>query len=111
MFNVNHFWLFALATLLLNLTPGNDFIYVATRSLGGGVRAGIISAFGITAGLVVHVTASVLGLSVVLAKSAFAFSLIKYVGAAYLIYLGIRMLVTKAESLSNINQKHQHKIS
>ncbi|HLG34385.1 MAG TPA: LysE family transporter, partial [Bacteroidia bacterium] len=88
MFDINNFWLFALATLLLNLTPGNDFIYVATRSLSGGIRAGIISAFGISAGLVVHIVASVLGLSVVLAKSAFIFNLIRYVGAAYLIYLG-----------------------
>src|SRR5262245_39315305 len=107
MFDINHFWLFASATLLLNLTPGNDFIYVATRSLSGGVRAGIISALGITAGLFVHVTASVLGLSVLLAKSAIAFSVIKYVGAAYLIYLGIKMLITKTQLIHDNNSQSQ----
>ena len=111
MFDINNFWLFALATLLLNLTPGNDFIYVATRSLSGGIRAGIISAFGISAGLVVHIVASVFGLSVVLAKSAFIFNLIRYVGAAYLIYLGVKMLVTKSESLSGINSSAENKLS
>src|SRR5690242_8774434 len=105
MFNINNFWLFALATLLLNLTPGNDFIYVATRALGGGIRAGIISAFGITAGLFIHVTASVLGLSALLAKSALAFNIIKYVGAVYLIYLGMKMLITKTRSFST-SQPH-----
>ena len=111
MFSINNFWLFALATLLLNLTPGNDFIYVATRSLSSGIRAGIISAFGISAGLVIHITASVLGLSVVLAKSAFVFNLIKYVGAGYLIYLGIKMLVTKAQNMSGINSSQENKLS
>ena len=111
MSGINNFWLYALAVLLLNLTPGNDFIYVAARSLSRGIRAGIISAFGISAGLVVHVTASVLGLSVVLAKSAFAFNLIKYIGAAYLIYLGIKMLVTKTQTLSGINSEQENKLS
>src|SRR5258705_13991462 len=107
MFGINNFWLFALATLLLNLTPGNDFIYVATRALSGGIRAGIISALGITAGLFIHVTASVMGLSAVLAKSAFAFNLIKYAGDAYLIYLGIKMLVTKPKSINGIRTDKQ----
>ena len=111
MFDIKNFWLFALATLLLNLTPGNDFIYVATRSLSRGIRAGIISAFGISAGLVIHVTASVFGLSVVLAKSAFAFNIIKYTGAAYLIYLGIKMLVSKAQTLNGINSEQEKKFS
>ena len=111
MFSIHNFWLFALATLLLNLTPGNDFVYVATRSLSQGIRAGIISALGISAGLVIHVTASVLGLSVVLAKSAFAFNLIKYVGAAYLIYLGIKVLVSKTQSISGINSEHEKNLS
>lgn len=110
MFDINHFWMFALVTLLLNITPGNDFIYVATRSLGGGIRAGIISAFSITAGLIIHVSASVLGLSVLLAKSAWAFNLIKYIGAAYLIYLGIKMFVTKTQSIRGVNP-HEQKIS
>ena len=111
MSGINNFWLYALAVLLLNLTPGNDFIYVAARSLSRGIRAGIISALGISAGLVVHVTASVLGLSVVLAKSAFAFNLIKYIGAAYLIYLGIKMLASKSQTLSGIKSEQENKLS
>lgn len=107
MFGINDFWLFAAATLLLNITPGNDFIYVATRSLGGGVKAGIISGFGITAGLVIHIIASVLGLSVVLAESALAFNLVKYVGAAYLLYLGIKMLITKAKKVRRLSGKRE----
>ena len=111
MTGIIHFETFLVAGILLNLTPGNDFIYVATRSLGGGIRAGIISALGISAGLVVHITASVLGLSVVLAKSAFVFNLIKYIGAAYLIYLGIKMLVSKSKSINGINSEHEKKLS
>jgi threonine/homoserine/homoserine lactone efflux protein len=111
MFDINHFWLFALATLLLNITPGNDFIYVASRSLGGRIRAGIISAFGVTLGLFVHVTASVLGLSVLLAQSAVVFNLVKYIGAAYLVYLGIKMLITKAKTFYGMNAGRGQKIS
>ena len=107
MFDINNFWLFASATLLLNLTPGNDFIYVASRSLNGGTRAGIISALGITCGLAVHVTASVLGLSILLAKSALAFNLIRYIGAAYLLYLGVKMFITKAQPFRDINSCQQ----
>jgi threonine/homoserine/homoserine lactone efflux protein len=100
---IHHFALFALATFLLNMTPGNDFIYVVTRSLSQGVRAGIISAFGISLGLVIHITASVLGLSVILAKSILVFNLIKYAGAAYLIYLGVKMLFAKSYNLDSVS--------
>jgi threonine/homoserine/homoserine lactone efflux protein len=88
----DNFLLFATAALLLNLTPGNDMIYVMARSGSQGTRAGIISALGISAGCLVHLAAAVAGLSAILAESAFAFSLIKYAGAAYLVYLGIRAL-------------------
>ena len=111
MLNINDFWLFAAATLLLNITPGNDFIYVATRSLAGGVRAGIISAFGITLGLFVHVAASVLGLSVILAESAVAFNLLKYAGAAYLAFLGIRMFLGKAKAIGSEDLMEREKSS
>jgi threonine/homoserine/homoserine lactone efflux protein len=95
---IHNFWLFALASFLLNITPGNDMIYVASRSAAQGVRAGIVSAMGIMAGCLVHLTAAALGLSVLLARSAVAFDVVKYIGAGYLFYLGIRALVNKKEA-------------
>jgi threonine/homoserine/homoserine lactone efflux protein len=90
---IHHFWLFALAGFLLNITPGNDMIYVASRSAAQGVRAGVVSALGIMAGCLVHVGAAAAGLSVLLARSAMAFDVIKYIGAAYLVYLGVKTLL------------------
>jgi threonine/homoserine/homoserine lactone efflux protein len=92
---IHHFWLFALAALLLNITPGNDMLYVASRSAGQGVRAGIISALGIMTGCLVHLAAAAAGLSALLASSAAAFSIIKYAGACYLVYLGLRAILNR----------------
>jgi threonine/homoserine/homoserine lactone efflux protein len=92
---IHHFWLFALAGFLLNITPGNDMIYVASRSGAQGVRAGIVSALGIMAGCLVHVGAAAAGLSVLLARSAMAFDVIKYVGAGYLVFLGVKALLSR----------------
>ena len=85
-----HFWPFLLAGILLNLTPGTDTIYILGRSMAYGRRAGILSALGISTGSMLHTLAAASGLSLVLATSATAFSLVKYCGAVYLIYLGIR---------------------
>jgi threonine/homoserine/homoserine lactone efflux protein len=95
---IHDFWLFALASFLLNITPGNDMLYVASRSAGQGVRAGIVSSLGIMAGCLVHLTAAALGLSALLARSDTAFDVVKYVGAGYLFYLGVRALVNKKEA-------------
>lgn len=95
---VHNFWFFAFASLMLNLTPGNDMMYVASRSTGQGIKAGIISSFGIMGGCLVHTIAAVVGLSAIIAKSATAFDIIKYVGAAYLVYLGIKSWLTKKSS-------------
>ena len=95
---IQNFWVFALTGLLLNLTPGNDMIYVASRSTGQGIKAGIVSAFGIMAGCFVHVVAAVVGLSAIISKSAVAFDIIKWLGALYLVYLGLRSLLTKKPS-------------
>ncbi|MBS1599163.1 MAG: LysE family translocator [Bacteroidetes bacterium] len=109
--SVNSFLLFALASLVLNITPGNDMIYVASRSAGQGIKAGIVSAFGIMAGCMVHIVAAVAGLSAIISKSATAFDIIKYLGAAYLIYLGIKSLLNKkssfqlAEKIESISYK------
>jgi threonine/homoserine/homoserine lactone efflux protein len=96
----DNFLLFASASLLLNVTPGNDMLYVASRSTGQGSKVGIISALGIAAGCIVHLAAAVIGLSALIAQSAFAFNIIKYVGAAYLIYLGIKAFFSKANSFN-----------
>ena len=84
---------------MLNLTPGNDMLYVAARSTSQGIRAGIISSLGIMVGCMVHIIAAVVGLSAIIAESALAFNVIKYLGAAYLIYLGIRSLLSKKKSI------------
>jgi len=95
----DNFWIFALTALLLNLTPGNDMLFVIARSTSQGKKAGIISSLGIMAGCMVHMLAAVAGLSAILAKSAFAFSLIKYAGAIYLIYLGIKSFLDKEKNI------------
>jgi len=92
---IHNFWLFALASFLLNITPGNDMIYVASRSAAQGVRAGIVSALGIMAGCLAHLAAAAAGLSVLLARSAVAFDIIKYIGAGYLVYLGVKALLSR----------------
>jgi threonine/homoserine/homoserine lactone efflux protein len=92
---IHNFWLFALASFLLNITPGNDMLYVASRSAAQGVRAGIVSALGIMAGCLVHLGAAAAGLSVLLARSAMAFDIIKYIGAGYLVYLGVKALFSR----------------
>ena len=102
--NIEHFWVFALAALLLNLTPGNDMLYVAARSTSQGIKAGIISSLGIMAGCMVHILAAVIGLSAIIAQSALAFNIIKYLGAAYLVYLGIRSIISRKRTFEVKNK-------
>lgn len=85
--------LFILSGLLLNMAPGPDSLLIVTRSAAQGWRAGSAAALGIGAGTFVHVFAAALGLSAVLATSATAFAVVKYAGAAYLLYVGIMLLV------------------
>ncbi|MBD2104565.1 LysE family translocator [Leptolyngbya sp. FACHB-261] len=91
------FGLFLTAAVLLAITPGPGIFYVLTRSLKGGRAEGLASSFGTAVGGFVHVIAAALGLSAILATSSIAFAIVKYVGAAYLIYLGIRTLVSDNE--------------
>lgn len=90
---IDNLSVFLVATLALNLTPGPDMLYVIGRTVGQGRRSGVVSALGIGAGCLFHVLAAAIGISAVLAYSAIAFQLIKYAGATYLIYLGVRMLL------------------
>ncbi len=95
---IEHLGLFVLSGWLLNLTPGPDVLYIVSNALRSGVRAGIVAAFGITAGCFVHIFAAGLGVSALLATSAMAFTVLKWLGAAYLVFMGIRMLWSKALS-------------
>jgi len=95
MFGIENFYLFLTVSFLINLSPGPDMIYTAARSLSQGVRAGVFSALGIFAGCLVHTTAAVFGLSRIIEESVLVFSIIKYAGATYLIYLGVRSLLMK----------------
>jgi threonine/homoserine/homoserine lactone efflux protein len=88
-----HIPLFLLSTFLLNVTPGPDTAYVVGRSVAQGRGAGLVSAMGISAGCCVHVLATAVGLSAVLAASTLAFTVIKVVGALYLAYLGVRLIL------------------
>ena len=87
--------MFILAGLLLNMTPGVDTLYIAGRTARQGLGAGLVAALSIGAGCIVHILAATVGLSAVLTTSATAFTLVKYLGAAYLLYLGISMLLSK----------------
>lgn len=95
MLGVTGFPLFLIAVLLLNITPGPDTAYIVARSVSQGRRAGIVSVLGISTGCIVHTLAVAFGLTALLAASAAAFTVIKVAGAAYLIYLGARMVFAK----------------
>lgn len=87
---------FLFAALVLAITPGPGIAYVVARTVAGGRPEGLASCLGTALGGLVHVLAAALGLSLLIAQSAWAFTLVKYVGAAYLVYLGVRMLVRRS---------------
>ena len=93
---IHDLWLFVLSGLLLNVTPGVDTLYIVGRGTAQGWRAGAVAALGIGAGCIVHTLAAALGLSAILATSATAFALVKWAGAAYLVYLGISLLLSRS---------------
>jgi RhtB (resistance to homoserine/threonine) family protein len=95
MFNIQNFYLFLSVSILVNLSPGPDMLYTVARSLSQGAKAGIFSALGIFAGCFFHISAAMFGLSKIIEESVLLFSIIKYAGAAYLIYLGLRSLLKK----------------
>lgn len=90
--------LFILAALALLITPGPAVLYVVARSIDQGRLAGVVSMLGIHVGTLFHVAAAALGLSALLMSSALAFGVVKYLGAAYLIYLGVRKLLAREET-------------
>ncbi|GAB3658077.1 LysE family translocator [Echinicola sediminis] len=99
-----NFEAFLFASILLNLTPGADTMYILGRSISQGKKAGLLSAVGIGTGALVHCVFAVLGLSLIIAKSSLAFQTVKYAGAAYLIFLGIKMLISKQDKGMDIEK-------
>jgi threonine/homoserine/homoserine lactone efflux protein len=95
--DLNTFLLFAFAAFMLNITPGNDMIFVATHAVSRGIRGGVMASIGIFIGCLFHVFLAVFGVSAVIAQSPFLFDLIKYLGATYLIYMGAKNLLSKAQ--------------
>lgn len=95
MFGIENYLGFILAAILLNLTPGTDSVYIITRSISQGQKAGLYSVLGITSGSLIHTLLASLGLSVLLTSSPMAFMIVKYIGAVYLCYLGLKMLLSK----------------
>src|SRR6266516_3378160 len=93
MFDSARFFLFLTAAVLLAVAPGPGMLYVLARSLAGGKHEGLLSALGTFLGGMVHVFAAAAGISIILARSAAAFATVKYVGAAYLCFLGVRMIL------------------
>jgi threonine/homoserine/homoserine lactone efflux protein len=93
---LSNFLTFAVATLILNLTPGPDLMYILARSLGQGRQAGVVSSLGIGTGCLVHTFLAAFGISAVLRSSPTAFSVVRYSGAAYLVYLGFRLLAGRS---------------
>jgi threonine/homoserine/homoserine lactone efflux protein len=98
--NTMSFLTFVIAAIVLAVTPGPGIAYVVARTVAGGRSEGLASCFGTGIGGMLHVLAAALGLSLIVAWSAMAFSLVKYLGAAYLVYLGIRLLLRKDHAVA-----------
>ena len=112
MFTLTNSYLFLLAALVLLLTPGPAVLYIVARSVDQGRVAGLISVLGIEIGNSVHVLAAVLGLSAILMSSALAFATVKYLGAAYLIYLGLHRLFAhdSVHPVANLQPRSRQRI-
>jgi threonine/homoserine/homoserine lactone efflux protein len=95
MLGIHHYWLFIATAVVLIITPGQDTFFILGRSLAGGRSAGISAALGVSVGTVLHTVFAALGLSALLATSPYAFMTVKFAGAAYLIYIGIRALLAR----------------
>ena len=96
------------ASVILTLMPGPDIIFVITLSITQGKKSGILTALGLVTGLIVHTTAAALGLSIILYESALAFQIVKYLGAAYLIYLGIIAIRERNKNALQINRNAKY---
>ena len=107
MFGIINFETFLIAGLILNLTPGADTMYILGRSITQGKKAGVLSALGISTGAIFHIIFATLGISIILEKSAIAFEIVKYVGAAYLIFLGFKAILKKTDEKFELSKENQ----
>lgn len=107
MFGIENYLGFMAASLLLNVTLGSDSMYIITRSVSQGNKAGMYSVLGVISGILVHTLLAALGLSILLANSPLAFTIVKYIGASYLCYLGFKMLTSKRDAplAEQLNEK------
>jgi RhtB (resistance to homoserine/threonine) family protein len=105
---IQHYSVFIVTGILLNVVPGSDTIYILSRTITQGKRAGIISLLGIILGALVHTLLAGLGLSIILMKSALVFAIVKWIGAGYLVYLGIKSLMTKTNQTKIEEQAHAY---
>lgn len=108
MFGIINFETFLIAGLILNLTPGVDTMYILGRSISQGKKAGILSALGISTGAIFHIIFATLGLSIILAKSAIAFEIVKYLGAVYLIFLGLKAIFKKTDGKFELDEENKN---
>lgn len=106
MLGIEHYSLFIFTGILLNLTPGSDTIYILSRTISQGKRAGIISVLGIISGAIMHTLFAALGLTIILMKSSLAFLIIKWLGAGYLIYLGVKAIIEKTKKIEIEEETH-----
>jgi threonine/homoserine/homoserine lactone efflux protein len=107
MFGIHDFGLFLATGILLNLAPGPDTAYILCRGIAQGRSAGIASALGITVGSIFHTCAAALGLSAILAASAWAFGAVKIIGGGYLVFLGLKMLLERRAQLNLPSDFHR----
>ncbi len=102
MMTVDNLGLFIASGVLLNLSPGPDVLYIVSQSLRSGVKAGLAAVMGITAGCCVHMAAAAFGVGILLATSTLAFNALKWVGAAYLVYMGVQLLWSRATDSEHV---------
>lgn len=107
MFEPSQLYLFLIASFALLITPGPAVLYIVARSMNQGKMAGITSVLGVETANFLHASAAAVGLSAILLSSALAFNLVKYLGAAYLIYLGVRKIMSNKEDVKTELSQHQ----
>ncbi|MGP9768058.1 LysE family translocator [Halomonas sp. AOP13-D3-9] len=110
-YSLLHWMTFLTAAVLLNLSPGPDIAYILGQTLRSGRRQGFAAMFGIWSGAALHVVMAAVGLSAILATSALAFSIVKWVGAAYLIWLGVKMLLSRGDQFIAAEKQSPKRLS
>ncbi|XEC96309.1 LysE family translocator [Paenibacillus tarimensis] len=108
MLGIEHYTVFIVTGILLNLTPGSDTIYILSRTIAQGKKAGIISVMGIISGALIHTLFAAFGLTIILMNSSLTFTVIKWLGAGYLIYLGIKAIKEKSNPIDIEKQIHHN---